>query len=889
MKRIREVLFRLQPFFRRKKIETGLSEEIQSHIEMATEANIAAGMSPKEARYAALREFGGVEQIKERYRDERGIRWLEELFSDIRFAARSLRKSPGFTSVAVLTLALCIGANSAVFSVVHAILLKPYPWPEAERLVYVYNARTRVTQETTTGVTVPDYLDRRRGVAAFEEAAIWTAGNMNLSLTDSAPEQLSVLWVTPSLFSVLKVPPALGRTFSEEDARVGAANVVVLSDTLWRNRFSADPKIINTEIRLGDTGEPHLVVGVMPPAFYFPSPSTNVWLPLPMTDQRTSDSERSRSGGFPMLARLKPGATIAQAQSELAAIQQANAERFAQFKATWEATGFGGLALSFVESNVKNVRMMLWLVQGAVAALLLIGCANVASLLLARASARERELAIRAALGASRGRLLRHLLTESLLLFAGGALMGLLVASWSVAALRNLGVANLPRGFEVSVDFTAFAFTLVCAVLTGLSFGSLPAWSATRGNNADALKDAGARATASRRHLSLRSVLVVTEIALALMLLATAALLIKGFDRLQATSPGFVREKLITAPLNLSRQKYDTREKHSLFGAQLLERVSALPGVTSAAFANQLPFTRWLTAVPYEIEGHARPADQPAAYATLMNVSADYFKTMGIPLLLGRTFTSQDTSATETVAVIDKGIADRHWPGQDPIGKWLSGPQNKFVIVGVVGAVKIDSLEAPVASDTIYLSPSQIGGRVQALVVKTAVPQSQLAAALREAVRALDPNLALHDIKTMEARLDGWLAKRRTPMVLLAAFAGIALLLATIGVYGVLAFAVGQRRKEIGVRIALGATATNIVKMLLRQGAWLVGLGLVLGLGGYLALSTIIRKLLFSVETTDYAALAIAPATLALVALAACLIPARRATKVDPIVALRAE
>jgi putative ABC transport system permease protein len=820
---------------------------------------------------------------------------------DLRYTLRTLAKAPGFTAVAVLTLALCIGANSAIFSVLHAILLKPYPWPGSERLVYIHNTYPLIGLQRA-GCSIPDYLDRRNGVTALAESALITGASLNLA-SDGAPERVSGVSVTPSLFPLLQTSAAIGRTFTEEEAAIGATKTVVLSDTLWRNRFGSDPKIIGTTVRLNR--EPYTIIGVMPRGFYFPSPQAQLWIPFAFTDQQKSDSGRGNEFSG-MVARLKPGATIAQAQREVTAIHVANAERLPQSKPFWTTSGFGGIVVNYLEENVKDVKAMLWLVQAGVAAALLIGCANVASLLLARASARERELAIRAALGAGRARLMRQLLTESVVLFLVGGLLGLGIALAGVKAMSLLGVGNLPRGFAVSLDLSVFGFTMLCALVTGLVFGALPAWSATRGNTASALKDAGTRATTGRRHLWLRSSLVVTEIALALMLLATAALLLKSFSRLQEVSPGFVRENVLTAQLALPSAKYDTPEKQIAFHDQVLERVRALPGVTSAGFTSNLPFSGSNNQGSYQIDGYTLAPGQPQPHGMIRSVSPDFFKTLGVSLLRGRVFADQDTLATEGVVVIDRFLAERYWPGEDPIGKRIirgsvpnTNPRQprRWTIIGVVAPVKNSSIEAPVTKETIYFSALQVPQRQWTLVAKTAAAPASpalnraegLTASLRAAILAVDPEQPVFDLKTMEARLDEAMQGRRSPMILLGIFAGIALLLAALGVYGVLAFAVGQRTPEIGIRLALGATRANILGLILRQGAGLVALGVVLGLAGYFALSAVISKILFGVGATDPATLVIAPITLALVAIAACLIPARRATKVDPMVALRAE
>jgi putative ABC transport system permease protein len=813
--------------------------------------------------------------------------------NDLRYAIRQLVKSPGFTAVAVLTLALCIGANSAVFSVINAILLKPYPWPQSEQLVYIHNTYP-LMGVPRAGCSIPDYLDRRNGVPALEESALYTGASLNLA-TDTAPERVEGRMVTPSLFSLLKVPPSLGRTFTEAEAEIGAAKTVVLSDALFRNRFGGDPRILGTDVRLN--GEPYTVIGVMPSGFYFPNPKTQLWVPFPFTDQQKSDSGRGNEFST-MVARLKPGATIAQAQQTVDAIHRANVERLPQSRAFVESSGFGGIVVNYLEENVRDVKAMLWLVQAGVAAALLIGCANVASLLLARASARERELAIRTALGAGRGRIMRQLLLESIVLFLIGGALGLVVALWGVTAMNSLGVGDLPRGFGVALDGQVFGFTFLCALATGLGFGAFPAWSATRGNTANSLKDAGTRTTTGRRHLWLRSSLVVGEIALALMLLATSGLLIKSFLRLQEVHPGFVRENVLTAGIALPQAKYDTPEKLNAFYAQVQERVAAIPGVTSVGLVNPLPFTGANNQGSYQIDGYTPPAGQPQPHAQIRNASPGYLKALGLTLQQGRFFTAQDVPGSTDVVVVDRFLADRYWPGENPLGKAIirgslpnttPAQPRKWTVVGVVAPVKHVNLELPVSKETIYFALAQTPPRNVALVVKTASVPTTLVPAVRQAVLAVDPEQPLFEIKTMEARIDEGMQSRRSPMILLGLFAAISLLLAALGVYGVLAFAVGQRTPEIGVRVALGATRANILGLVLRQGAGLVILGVALGLAGYFALSSIIGKLLFGVAASDLTTLVLAPGLLVLVALAACLIPARRATRVDPMVALRAE
>ena len=806
----------------------------------------------------------------------------------MRYALRSLAKSPGFTIIAILTLALCIGANSAIFSVVHAILLKPYPWPESERLVYVYNTYPLLGLQNA-GVSIPDFLDRRSRVSGFADAAMFTSESFNLAGV-SESERIVGLRATPSLFSTLKTKAALGRVFSDEDASPGREKVVVLSHSIWKNRFGADPAIVGKTIRLNT--EPLIVLGVMPDGFYFPTPRVQIWVPFAFTPAERSDSERGHEYSS-MIARLKPGATIASVQRDLDVIQAENAQRLPDKAYFWKSSGFAGRTAGFLEQNVDNVRGMLWLVQAGVAAALLIGCANVASLLLARAVARERELAIRAALGAGRARLVRLLLTESLVLFLAGGVLGLLVALWGISAVDSLGISTLPRAFGVNLDFTVFAFTLLCALLAGVIFGSLPAWSASRGDAAAALKEASTRATAGRRTQRLRAALVVTEIALAVMLLSTASLLVKSFARLQEQSPGFVAGNVLTARLSLEGPVYGDPVHRRAFYERLLQRASTLPGVTAAAITTGLPFGGSFWQNTYKIDGYTPPADQPQPHAFTERVSPDYFRALGIPLLRGRTFTAQDDAHTQDVVVIDRVLADRYWPGGDPIGRKIiggDGPDDRaWTIVGVVAAAKNTTLESAVTKETIYfpLAQSPVSGAT--LVLKTTSAPAALIAPVRAAMAEIDPAQPIYDIKTLTARIDDSLAVRRAPMMLLSLFSGVALLLAALGVYGMLAFSVTQRTAEFGIRLALGATARDIAALVLRHGGLLVAAGVGAGLAGYLALSRIVAQLLYHVSAADPLTLIAAPFGLALVALVASLLPARRATKVDPMIALRAE
>ena len=809
--------------------------------------------------------------------------------TDLRFALRSLAKSPGFAAIAILTLALCIGGNSAIFSVVHAILLKPYPWPDSDRLVYVYNTYPRMGL-AMAGVSIPDYLDRHAGVSGLADSAIYTNQSFNLA-ADGPPERLVGLQASPSLFSTLQAAPALGRVFTDAEARPGAAPVAVLSHALWRNRFGADPGIIGRSVRLN--GTPVTVVGVMPAAFYFPAPRVQLWVPFTFTDAQRADGERGHESST-MIARLKPGATPAQVQRDCDVIQARNAARLPEDAAFWKASGFGARAEGFLEQNVSDIHAMLWLVQAGVAAALLIGCANVASLLLARAVARERELAIRAALGAGRGRLARLLLVEGGILFLAGGLLGLLVAYWGVAALESLGLSTLPRAFAIQLDPTVVAFTLLSALATGLFFGALPAWSASRDDGAAALKEAATRATAGRRTQRLRAGLVVAEIALAVMLLATAGLLVRSFLRVQQENPGFTPGGVLTAQVDLPAGKYDQAGKLAAFHDAVLGRLRALPGVREAGVVDMLPFTGNNSQRSYASPEIVLPPGAPEPHAQVRAADPGYLHALGLSLLRGRWFGATDTRQTPHVAVIDRVLAERYWPGQDPLGRHInlnpgSGPPDLWEIVGVVAPVKFRNLEENVTKETIYFPYAQAPERHFMLVVRSDRDLAPLAAAVRAAVRDADPEQPVFDVKAMTERMADTAQPRRTPMILLSLFSGVALLLAALGVYGVLAFFVTLRVPEFGIRLALGATGRDIAALVLRQGAWLVAVGVAAGLAGYLALSRVIGGLLYGVTPADPEMLALATVVLAAAALLACWLPARRATRVDPMIALRAE
>jgi putative ABC transport system permease protein len=805
--------------------------------------------------------------------------------NDLRYSLRQLARTPAFTLVAVLTLALCIGANSAIFSVINAVLLKPYPWPGSERLIYANNTYPMMGL-ADAGVSVPDYLDRRGGISEFEDSAMYTRARLNMS-GDAQPEMISGMRATPSLFTTLHVQAAIGRVFNEDDAKPGAAETVVLSHGLWKTHFGADPAVVGRTIRLDN--RPVTVIGVMPEGFYFTSPKVLAWTPFVITPAQREDSERGTEFST-MIARMKPGATIAGIQREMDRIQARNAERMPAAREFWKTSGFAGHAVGFLERNVQDVSGMLLLVQAAVAAALLIGCANVAGLLLSRAVAREKELAIRTALGASRFRTIRLLLTESFVLFVGGGLLGLVVAVWSIDALQGVGLSSLPRGFAVGLDPAVFAFTLGCAMLTGLVFGALPAWSASRASPTASLKESGARGSAGRRTQRLRAALVVAEVALAVMLVATASLLIKSFIRLQEVDPGFVPGGVIAAQVSLPPGKYDKPEKIAGFQNAVIGRLAATPGVREAGATDLLPFAGGGNTASYSSPDIVLPPNAPFPHAMIRYADPGYLKTLGLTLLKGRWFEESDTAAGRHVAVVDRLLVDRYWKGQDPIGKRIErsgGPGDPWIVVGVVATVKSRALDEPSTKETLYFPLAQDPQMNLMFAARTSGEPSALAASISEAVHSVDPSQPVFDMMTMAQRMDDAAQPRRAPVVLLSVFGGLAMILAMLGVYGVLSFSVAQRTSEFGVRMALGATPAAIASLVLRSGSLLVAVGIILGMAGYAALNRLVATLLFSTPSLDPGMLVLAPLLLASVALGACLVPAMRATRIQPVEALR--
>jgi putative ABC transport system permease protein len=806
---------------------------------------------------------------------------------DLRYGARTLRKRPAFTVVAVLALALGIGANTAIFSVVNTLLLSPLPFRDSERLVMLWEANLPRDVHQNV-ISSANFLDWREQSTSFEEMAAFYDARLNLT-GGGDPLEVPSQITTENLFSLLGVEPMLGRNFTREDVAPDAPTVVILGYGLWQSRFGGDPGVVGRTITLN--GESATVVGVLPAGFQWfikkgslTDKPAELWTPFGFTEQN-----RVRRGRFmSAVARLKPGVTPGQAQAEMTTIAARLEQQYASFNKGWAVE-----VVPLREQFVGDVRPALLVLLGAVGFVLLIACANVANLLLARAASRHKEVAIRTALGAGRLRIVRQLLTESLLIALSGGAIGLLLAMWGVDLLVASTPVDIPRLREVGLDWRVLSFTLFVSVLTGIVFGLAPALQASKIELNEVLKEGGRGSTEGIMRNRVRSFLVVSEVALSLVLLVGAGLLIKSFMRLREVDPGFDAKNLLTTSLTPSRAKYPDAERQNNFYREVLGRIQSLPGVDAAGYVDPLPLSGNSSSVTFTVEGQEVAPGRLFSSNRRM-ISPDYFRAMRIPLLEGRAFNEHDTKDSPLVLIVNETFARRFFPGADPIGKRVligASPENPnpppHEIVGVVGDVHHEGLDTE-AGPEYYVSYNQTPLRHGSLVVRTTRgDQSGMAASLRSAIKQVDQEQYIPRIEPMEQLLAESFARRRFNMLLLAVFAFVALLLAAVGIYGVMSYSVTRRTHEIGIRIALGAQAGDVVRMVVRQGMTLVLVGLLLGLTGAFAVTRIMASLLFGVSPTDALTFIAVSVLLAGIALLACLIPARRATRVDPMVALR--
>jgi predicted permease len=804
---------------------------------------------------------------------------------DIRHALRALARQPVFTAVAVLTLAVGIGANTAIFSVLYHVLLRPLPYAHPDRLVFVWNTYPLMGLPQAS-VSIPDYLDRTTQAPAVEDATLFTQRSLSLA-EGGQPEQLRALRVTPSFFSTLGRTPALGRAFTEADAEPGADQFAILTNGLWTTRFAADPSVVGRDVRLD--GVPHRVVGVLPADFDLPSRDISLLVPFSFTARDRSDESRG-SEFSAMIARLAPGATREQLDAQMATIVSRKLDRLPMRRAFAERSGFGGYSVPIREQLVGDVRAALLLLQVGVVLVLLIACANVANLLLMRATGRYRELAVRTAIGAGRSHLVRQLLTEGLVLSVLGAAGGLLLGVIGVRALDVLVGSQLPGDLDASLNLPVLGFTLAVAVMTGLIFGLVPAWSMMRADIVSGLRDDGTRTSATKSTGVIRAGLVVAEVALAVMLLVGAGLMLKSLARLQDVDPGFSTDNVLTTQIFLPATRYADAAARRSFWTRLVEATSGIPGVTSVGLTSNVPFNGMVGSGSYSIVGYTPGPTEAAPHGRQEVVGGDYFKAMQIPLISGRVFTDSDGAETPPVVVVDEYLVNRYFREKSPLGQQIQrgGPDSPaFTIVGVVGTINSIDLGEPVEKERIYYPVTQQPRTGMALVVKATVDPQTLVPQVRAAVQSIDAEQPITDVRTMDQWMSRSLQTRQAPTVLLTVFGAVALALSGIGIYGVLAFGVAQRVREFGIRQALGADRKAVLGLVLGQGIRTAAIGVAFGLAGALALTRYLESQLFGVSTRDVSVFASVTLVLLAVAVLSCYVPARATTRIDPMTALR--
>ena len=877
---------RLRALFRRAELERELDAEVRFHLEKEIEQNVARGMNAEEARLTALRSFGGVEQVKEESRDVRGVRVVEEFVQDMRYSLRVLLRKPGFTITVIITLALGIGANTAIFSVVNAVLLRELPFKNADEVMWVWSTRT---DRDKAPFTVPDFTDYRDQNQTLEQIAAFCNVGVNLTGSEKT-ERLQAMRVSANLFQLLGVDAGAGRLFVPEDDDPARKPVAVLSFESWQKRFGGDTQVVGKELNLD--GESYTVVGVLPSHFTLPDREAELAIPLrPLTDPLRD--LRSSTNFLRAVARLKPGVTRQQAEADLTSIVGRQRQQFGDpyLKKT------GVRLVPIYEEMVGNVRTALWVLLGAVGMVLLIACSNLAALSLARASARHREMSIRKALGATSARLVRQLLVENLFLTFVGGSAGFLLAVWGVKLLLALSPMRLPRDNEIGVDLRVLAFAAAASVLAAVISGVLPALQAAgteirTGLLGGAARGAGDAASKNRS----RSFVVVAEVSLSFVLLIAAGLLIRSFISAQAVDPGFDAENVLTARLSLPKSNYKDRAALALFCDKLSAQLRTLPGVEAAGAATLLPMGPGMHVIPFNPKGQgSSKGDSYIAQYRL--VTPDYFRAMKIPLRAGRAFDDHDQADVAPVAIVNETLARRFFPNGDAVGAQIRVDDNNtgprpVEIVGVVGDVKHVSLEDKPTID-IYLAIAQVpedGVRSvtnnQYWILRSHMDAQSLEAAMRRELRSVDPDVASASILPMENYMSDAIAPRRFNLRLLTIFSIAALVLAATGVYGLISYSVSQRTPEIGIRLALGATRRNIFRIVLGQGLRLVLVGLALGLAGAFALTRFIRSLMFGVTPGDPLTFVAVSAVLIVITLAAGALPALRATKLDPLIAL---
>ena len=899
MRTLRAWLLRVGGVFRQTQGDRELDAELESHLQLHAADGVRSGLTPDEARRRAVLKLGGLERTREQYRDRRGLPAFESLVRDVRYAVRVLRQRPGFTLAAVLVLALGIGANTAIFSVVNAVLLRPLPYPEPERLTFVWHVppADAFPGMTQFSVSPANFLDWQRQSRSFERMALMQFRSFNIS-GQTGPETLRAAGVTPGFFDVFGVQPILGRTLRPEEDIRGQHRVVVLSERLWMRRFGGDSNILGRKLSLG--GEPFTVVGVMGPTFRLPQ-YAELWTPLAWTDEERAVRNNHNAT---VIARLRRDVDLQAANTEMTVISRRLEQQYPEDNKSW-----GAVVIPLHQDLVADIRPSLMVLLGAVAFVLLIACANVANLVLARTVGRRKEIGVRLALGASGGRVLRQILCETAVLGVAGGVLGLLVASAAVKLIVAYFGTTLPEAMAVRLDVPVLAFTLLLSLATGIVVGAGAAWRLTRTNVSDALKQGLSRTDADYSGTRTRNALVVAEVALSLLLLVGAGLMVRSLYHLQNADMGMDPRNVLAAAMILPQARYETPEKQTRFYDRVLERVRALPGIESASLTASVPLSGDSGNWPIAIEG--RPAPPVSQQPTVVGVIASpgFLQTLRIGLVSGRDLADSDISrqtmsspATASIAsdisgrptaiLISQSMAKHFWPNQDPLGarlKCVFLPDTMLQVVGVVKDAKIDALDALAPRDVMYLSFRQLQNGFMQLMVRTTSSPLVHVGAITKAVHELDPEQPVVDIRTMDEVAMGSISRRRFTMLLLAAFAGLALVLAAVGIYSVLSYAVRQRVREIGIRLALGARPADVLRMTVFNGMRPTLVGVVIGLAGAAAISRLLSSFVFGISGTDPATFASVVALVLIVGLSASLLPAYRATMIDPIKTLRDE
>ncbi len=867
---------RLLSLFRRRRLEAELERDIQEHIDLATEENLKRGLAPSEATAAARRSFGSIEGMKEEHRHQRGLPILETFLRDVRLAIRSLHRDIGFAVVAIVTLALGIGVNAAIFSVTHAVILKPLPYQDPDHLMVLVLRHVQQHLERMP-FSVADFLDWGSQNSVFDKYAAY--GDRRFNLTDDGnPEQIIGQVVTANFFATLGAKPEIGRTFAPGADASGATPQVVVSHSLWQRRFKGDAGIIGRTILMNAT--PVVVAGVMPADFEFGRPGTEAWQTLIL-------NPTARRGPYFLwvVAHRKANVSTDQAQRELRLIAQRMESSNPK-----DNLDTGITAIPLHDYITGDVRVPLLVLSGAVLFVLLIASANIGNLMLARVTARQQEIAVRTALGASRWRLASQFIAESLSLATTGGACGLALTSWGTRFLQQLAPSDLPRLNHVGIDPSVVLYALAATLLSAVVFGMMPVVGVTLTPIQQGLKLNSRGLTHNGR---LRSMVIVSEFALCMVLLLAAGLMIKSFARLTETDAGFKPANVLAAGVTVNANKY-SNDQLVIFYQQLVGRVQSLPGVAAAALSNSLPPNLLSITDSFSIEGRPWPAEQHAPIGPVLFVSPEYFQTIGIPLLRGRNFSTDDRTNTPQVTLVSQSLARQYFGNEDPIGKRIKvgGPERPkapwMEIIGVVGDAKYSSLEGTV-EPTRYSPLSQVPWIGLYLVVKTTGSPIQMVPGIRQQLSQLDPDVPLTPVRTMDQAMSRAVGQPRFRTLLLALFAALALVLATVGIYGVMSYSVTRRSKEIGIRMSLGASGIGLIRMVVREGLQLAVLGVTVGVVGGLGVTRFLGALLFEVQPTDPGTFVLLPLFLLLVAVGACLIPAYRATRVDPLGSLRTE